>query len=202
MPNSRSLVRALLAIGCFWGCVGCGGGRKPDSVELGELLPTDPELSYVVVSFDALRSDALGAYGSTSGASPNMDAFAAESLVFERAYTAGHSTPSSFAAAFTGQYPAKVLLGWKLEAAVTLAETFSAAGFRTAGFFNSRQLDAERNFGRGFDRYEVVFIDDEDEFLDLPLEWLCSAVHPAPSSTMRSAESPKPRTWTRRRSNS
>ena len=149
----------------------CGSGTPSDN-EIAASLPVDSNLNIIVISFDALRVDALGAYGNPSPVSPNMDAFAAQSLVFENAYSAAQSTPTSFAAAFTGKYPFEVFLGWTLADSVTLAGTLSEAGYLTAGFFNNRQLDPERKFDQGFDTYQVAFEPDEEKFMEMPLEWL------------------------------
>ncbi|MBW2160927.1 MAG: sulfatase-like hydrolase/transferase, partial [Deltaproteobacteria bacterium] len=41
----------------------------------------------LLVTIDTLRADLLGSYGDPTGLSPHLDALAAESIVFERAYT-------------------------------------------------------------------------------------------------------------------
>jgi len=149
----------------------CWGGHQPEN-EIARSLPVDSNLNIIVISFDALRVDALGAYGNPSPVSPHMDAFAAQSLLFENAYSAAQSTPTSFAAAFTGKYPFEVFLGWTLADSVTLAGTLRESGYLTAGFFNNRQLDPERKFDQGFDTYQVAFEPDEEKFLEEPLGWL------------------------------
>jgi arylsulfatase A-like enzyme len=103
---------------------------------------------------------------------PAGDDEIAGSLVFDQAYSAAQSTPTSFAAAFTGKYPFEVFLGWALADSVTLAGTLREAGYTTAGFFNNRQLDPERKFDQGFDTYEVVYEPDEEKFVQRPLRWL------------------------------
>ena len=109
----------------------------------------------IVVSFDALRADALGAYGSTRGASPRIDAWAQRSIVFENAYSVSPVTPTSFASLFTGQPPLEVFRDWRLDAAGGLAPSFSAAGYATGAFLHNPQLVAARGFGAGFEKYVI-----------------------------------------------
>ena len=61
-----------------------------------------------------LRADALGVYGYPRETSPEIDAFAGESIVFDHAYTVAPVTPTSFAAAFTGLLPHRVFHDWDL----------------------------------------------------------------------------------------
>jgi arylsulfatase len=128
---------------------------------IGKQLPDASELNFLIVSFDALRADALGLYGYHRDTSPNLDAFAREALVFDHAYTASNTTPTSFASAYSGQYPYRVFIGWKLMPTDTLASLMQQAGFYTFGLINNIQVGAERNFGQGFDSYVVPFWADE-----------------------------------------
>jgi len=125
----------------------------------------------VVVSFDALRADALGAYGYPKATSPRIDEFAGRSLVFDRAYSVAPVTPTSFAAAFTGQLPHRVFRGWKLEPVQTISQIFSEQGYRTAAFMNNAQVTTERNFDRGFHHFTYDAADDP-EVLSSALAWL------------------------------
>jgi arylsulfatase len=132
----------------------CRPPAEPSS--LAEQLPVHRGLNVLVISFDALRADALGLYGYARPTSPNLDRFAEESLVFEHAYAAAPVTPTSFAAAFTGQLPLRVFSGWKLVETDTIASVFSDAGYYSFALLNNLQLVAERNFQQGWSRYEVV----------------------------------------------
>jgi len=164
----------LLVITTLGGCdePGAGLDSAPSDSGIGARLPVDKDLNVIVVSFDALRPEYLGVYGNPLAVSPRLDTFAEQALVFDNAYSAAQSTPTSFAAAFTGQYPFKVFLKWKLADVPTLAETFAGAGFRTGGFFNNRQLDPERNFGQGFETFHVDYVPDDETFLGEPLAWV------------------------------
>lgn len=145
----------------------------PTTPALPGLLPVSPGANVLIISFDALRVDGIGAYGDSPSLTPRLDRFAAESVIFDRAYTAAPVTPTSFAAAFTAQLPFRVFRGWRMTGAPTLAEAFQQAGYTTIGVFNNAQLTAERSFGRGFDVYEVFAArTDDQEALDAALEAL------------------------------
>ena len=133
---------------------------------LAEQMPNAADLNFLIVSFDALRADALGSYGYHRDTSPNLDQFAQESLLFDNAYAASPTTPTSFAAAFTGQYPYRVFIGWNLISSVTLAGLLQEKGFYTFGLFNNVQLAEERHFNQGFEKFDVVTWVDERVLAD------------------------------------
>jgi arylsulfatase len=151
--------------------LGCDrGADEPHG--LAELLPVDPDLNVLVVSFDALRADVLGAYGSELGASPNLDALAAESLVFDNAYTSGVATVASFGAVFSGRLPVHALRHDQPVAEVSLAEVFASAGFATAGFLNNPWT---QRFSRGFAHFKGRFAGGTDEAtLKAATRWLAT----------------------------
>ena len=59
----------------------------------------------LLITADTLRADRLGAYGSTRGLTPQLDALAADGVVFTRAYAPASFTVPSVAALMTGRYP-------------------------------------------------------------------------------------------------
>src|SRR5690242_8103053 len=69
------------------------------------LAATPPPPNLVFVTIDTLRADHLGCYGDRQIRTPNIDALAAESTRFERAYTAVPVTLPSHTVIFTGTYP-------------------------------------------------------------------------------------------------
>ena len=156
-----SMYKTFLALMCTGLLLACSE-PSPEEGSLGLHLPTDSNLNVLVVSFDALRADALGLYGYQRATSPNLDQYAESALVFDHAYTAAPVTPTSFAAAFTGQLPFRVFFEWKLIDTDTIATVFAKGGLRTFGLFNNTQLVAERNFQQGFQQYEVVHLPDEE----------------------------------------
>jgi arylsulfatase A-like enzyme len=142
--------------------------------------PDDPGQArhVILVVFDTLRRDAVGCYGSPPpwGAirTPNLDAFARESVRFTRAYPESLPTLCARRAIYTGQrtYPfhngdfrrfkgdfVGTAAGWGPipEEQHTLAEIFTAEGFRT-GLISDlyHQFKPSKNFWRGFDQWTFI----------------------------------------------
>jgi arylsulfatase A-like enzyme len=107
------------------------------------------------VVLDAARADHFGAYGYARPTTPSFDALAAESVVFERAFSNASFTRASIASLFSGQPP-----GWHGVLQVdhllpgevtTLAETLDAHGYRTAAFSENPLVDRAYGYGQGFE---------------------------------------------------
>jgi len=111
----------------------------------------------VFVTIDTLRADALSSYGYTRKTSPTIDRIAAEGTRFEDLVSAASWTKPSTGTLLTGLFPSRhgaLYHGSQLhtpEGTSTLAETFRAAGFATAGFVSNPNIKAVFNFDRGFD---------------------------------------------------
>ena len=89
----------------------------------------------LLMLIDGLRTDALGCYGSTLGATPNLDAFAAQGVRFSHAYCAHSVCMPTRASLFTGRYP-HVHGVWAngvplCKSEVTLPQVLSEAGYAT-----------------------------------------------------------------------
>jgi arylsulfatase A-like enzyme/predicted Zn-dependent protease len=117
---------------------------------------------FIVIAIDTLRADRLPVYGYRKGRTPAIDAFARDAVVFERAYAHAPQTLPSHASMFTGHLPfehrVRDNLGFTLAPdAVTLAERFHDAGYRTAGFVSAYVLRRETGIGQGFDVYDATF---------------------------------------------
>src|SRR6266550_3941913 len=112
----------------------------------------------VVITIDTLRPDHLGCYGDKQIHTPNIDALAADSARFERAYTAVPVTLPSHTVIFTGTYP--MLSGVHDFAAnklsptqATLASVLKENGYATAAVIGSAVLDSRFGLNHGFDFY-------------------------------------------------
>lgn len=127
--------------------------------------------SVLIISLDTLRADRLGAYGyeprRTTSTSPNLDALARRSFVFEKTRAAASQTAPSHASLFTstslgvhgvinvhGAHPRV----HKLPAGVvTLAERAQLAGHETAAFVSGGNLSRRMDLDRGFDVWDETF---------------------------------------------
>ncbi|GDX80971.1 hypothetical protein LBMAG42_27820 [Deltaproteobacteria bacterium] len=127
------------------------------SLWLGLACAPDPG-GIVVLSFDTLRADRLGAYGSTAKLTPNLDRFAAESVIFDQAFAQANETLFSHAALFTSQYPSRLAAlngDFRLpQGTATLASTFEGAGWETAAFVAGGHLSAGFGLDAGFEVYD------------------------------------------------
>lgn len=126
----------------------------------------------ILVIFDSLRKDCIGAYGKPPWGlvkTPNLDALAEESLVFDRMYPESLPTLPARRAIYTGQrvYPfhnADFRLkgdfvgapGWGPipEEQDTLSEILRESGYRTCLISDVyHQFKPSKNFWRGFDQW-------------------------------------------------
>lgn len=126
-----------------------------------------PPRNVLLISVDSLRADRLGAYGHDRKTSPNLDRLAAEGVLFERAISPTSWTLPSHVTLLSGRDLAghgTVAKTDRIDDAVPLLqETFSRAGYETAGFYSGPFLHPYFGFGRGFDRYdscETIEVDD------------------------------------------
>lgn len=96
-----------------------GNGRDEDCSGSDALWPRPrPNIAYpvpdrsgydvVIITVDALRADHLGLHGYPRKTSPNLDALAQRSLVFERAFSAAPKTFDALPAFFAGLYPSNI----------------------------------------------------------------------------------------------
>ena len=139
-------VLAVIAAGTVW-FTGTSA-RRPGAV--------------VLLSIDTLRADRLPIYGYATGRAPFTTAFAADAVVFDRAYAHAPQTLPSHASMFTGRLPfehkVRDNLGFTLsDGAVTLASLFRNSGYKTAGFVSAYVLRTETGVGQGFDVYDAQF---------------------------------------------
>ena len=119
-----------------------------------ESTDNDMEIRNVLIFLvDTLRADHLGTYGYTRNTSPNIDAYAAESVQFERAFSVSPWTRSSVVSLFTSMYPVAHATQDKEDIAVDsllmMAEVFRENGFRTGGFSSNVSISEEFNVVQG-----------------------------------------------------
>ena len=98
----------------------------------------------------------MGFLGSKLGLTPQLDALASQSVVFEHAYSQAPITPVSHATILTGTFPQFHGIrnfGDRLPPSVPfLPEILHAQGYRTGAFVGSIILDPKNGFASGFER--------------------------------------------------
>ncbi len=131
-----------------------------------------PRPDVLLVVLDTVRADRLGVYGATRPTSAQFDAIASAGVLFEDVTTSGTWTWPSHAALFTGEPPWVSGAHWsdasdEVDPSTgywrmspmrtdlpTLAERFSAAGYRTVSLASNSLLDPKLGLTRGFERAE------------------------------------------------
>jgi arylsulfatase A-like enzyme len=118
-----------------------------------DALPSD--LNVVFITIDTLRAD-LGFLGNPRNVSPNLDALAKQSVVFERAYSLASYTGKSMGPLMLGKYSSEVDGGFSHFNKYGKRETFvqqrlQAAGVRTLSVQGYWYFFKDAGFERGFD---------------------------------------------------
>ena len=138
-----------------------GGDAKPPaaraastaSVSALASLPND--LNVLFVTIDTPRAD-LGYLGNPRNVSPNLDALAQQSVVFERAYSLASYTGKSMGPLMIGKYSSEVNGGFSHFNKYSKQETFvqerlQAAGVHTLSVQGYWYFYKDAGFERGFD---------------------------------------------------
>jgi len=144
-------------------------------------------MNIILVVFDTLRKDCIGAYGAPPWGkvdTPHLDAFAAQSLMMTRAFPESLPTLPARRALYTGQrvYPfreGEIRLkgdfvgapGWGPipEQQATLSELLKEQGYRTALISDVYHMfKPSKNFWRGFDQWTFLRGQEEDPYRSGP----------------------------------
>lgn len=155
-PRVRGrLVLAPLLLTSAIACAGPAPG-PPAGPELP--LPR-PTRGYILISFDTLRADHLGAYGYERDTSPFFDQLARRGTLFTQAHVQYPSTLTSHMSMLTGLYPAEHGVyppdGVLPDGIQTVAQVFQRAGFETAGHTEGGYVRGFYGFRRGFDEFRA-----------------------------------------------
>ncbi len=122
--------------------------------------PTDASLAdqpnVMLIMVDTLRADYLGTYG-MEGASPEIDKFSNDAIVFEQAIAQASWTRPSTATLFSSMQPSRHSTDVKVsvfpDEIETVAEVFQNHGYNTGGLPNNINVTRSFNFQQGFDYF-------------------------------------------------
>jgi len=157
--NPLALILPLLAlVSCAAPMCGETPAPKPAPPPTADAPTPDGPTSVLFVTLDTTRQDHLGAYGSTLGLTPNIDAVAEQGVVFENAYTQVPITLPSHVAMLTGMdilehgvhENGTFVLG---DDVTTLPEVFAAEGYQTGGFVSTAVLGRKYGVAQGFQTF-------------------------------------------------
>lgn len=119
--------------------------------------PSDPGRqppSVLLVIWDTVGAAHVGCLGEDGGPTPNLDALAADGVLFRNATTTAPWTQPAVASILTGLYPSHhgVLRLWDVLPAAreSLAERLTAAGYETAGVVSHELLATRLGVAQGF----------------------------------------------------
>lgn len=116
----------------------------------------------ILISIDTCRADYLGCYGFGRGTTPNIDAVARQSVLFENVVVPAPLTLPAHCSMLTGTIPpyhgAHDNLDYRLgDTNVTIAEILKEQGFVTGAVISTFVLDSQFGLKQGFDSYNDTF---------------------------------------------
>ncbi len=158
-----SLAAALSPSLWLSGCRKRPRGRKP---------------GIILITVDTLRPDFLTCYGCPKKTSPNIDDFAADSLLFENCLSHAPETRVSFASILSGFLPHETRIIKNIfqesrtttmllpSGVTTLAEILQRHGYKTAAVIGNYTLRRKQGYEQGF-----MIYDDTMSGLDMNRRW-------------------------------
>jgi membrane-anchored protein YejM (alkaline phosphatase superfamily) len=112
----------------------------------------------ILISLDTFRADRMGVLGNPDGLTPNLDAFAAESTLFEHAYSQACNTKLSHGSMFTSRYPSEQInregtnsFGAENPLYPQILNTY---GYQTGAFVGGADLAPEYGLSVAFETYQ------------------------------------------------
>ena len=164
MGMIRLIISAMLVVGAS----GPPLGAEAPPPAVATVHPSPPNI--ILITIDTLRADHLGCYGYFRDTSPNIDAIAAESIVFDRAMTPMATTFPAHVSLLTAVYPQEHgylsntrLLDTSFVSCPPLrsaTELLKNAGYATAAFVSAAPVRDSTVLGAGFDTYDQPERDD------------------------------------------
>ncbi len=121
-------------------------------------------MNICILIVDCLRADHLGCYGYHKNTSPNIDAIAGGSVMFEHAYAQSNWTAPSFYSMIAGKYPPGLMITWldqKINSDfVVLPEYLAKKGYLTGLFTPFKMLLNPKAFSSHFNETKEFMLDE------------------------------------------
>jgi arylsulfatase A-like enzyme len=118
----------------------------------------------LLISIDTVRADHFSAYGYGKSTSPELDAFGERGTLFENAVSQAPWTLPSMATIHTALYPHQhgaVLNSHRIRRnALTVAEVFRNAAYRTIGIISHTFVNESFGFAQGFETFDKTWVGD------------------------------------------
>ena len=125
----------------------------------------DERPNVIFVSVDCLRYDRCGFNKYSKLTTPFLDSLSNESYIFDRCFATGPYTPESFPGIMAGIHAKDEYYTYDLQCkaipddAPTLAGHLSQHGYTTLATITNPHLSENRNFHRGFDKFQNLRIE-------------------------------------------
>ncbi|MCK6570507.1 sulfatase-like hydrolase/transferase [Myxococcota bacterium] len=152
-------------------CDGVDAPPRPAGTPGGKRAPAESDgppvggerFNLVLITVDSLRVDHLKYAGYTRETSPAIDALAAESVVFTRAYSTSSKTPTAMPSLLTGRYPGELLRDGEHFTTygaenVFLAEILHEKGYATSAYPSHWYFLARYGLGQGFETWQPYMV--------------------------------------------
>ena len=140
-----------VGVGALSAFAGCSRRKSPAK---------KPNIILIVI--DTLRADHLGCFGYHRNTSPNIDAFAAESVLFTKAVCTAPWTTPSIASIMTSCYSSTLGMSGPPKPIPPqfpcLAEVLGQNGYTTFGLVSHLYAAGRLGFARGFDAFDESFM--------------------------------------------
>ncbi len=156
----RGIVAALAAYALLVGSgIVLARTQQPVATPIAfEPVPGAAGPNVVFIAVDTLRADFLKAYNASARPNtPNVDALAKDSVLFEKMFAQSSWTKASFGTIFSGMYPEAHTATGKASSLPgevdTFAEVFQQGGYYTQGYSNNPNIVGAFNYGQGFAEY-------------------------------------------------
>jgi len=151
--KARVIVSGFVLLLCSFAC----RRRSEETLRPTELVGQPP---VIIISIDTLRADHLPAYGYQGVATPAIDAFRSDAVLFSSAYSQCPLTLPSHVSMLTGLYPAQAgvrnNLGYAFDSAAhsTIPTLLKGRGYATGAAVSAYVLRGASGLGRAFDSYD------------------------------------------------